>query len=98
MELEHEADGLVTYGRETGGVEGRQLFAREPDPAGRREVERPDAVQERALARAGLADDAEDLARVDVQVDATQDLERPSHVLEGLREVLDDDEGLCHGS
>ena len=59
----------------------RQLFAGEADRARRREVERADAVQERATCpRPTGPDDREHLALVDGDVDAPEHVERAPHV------------------
>ena len=71
--------------------------ARRIDPLGG-DVERADAVQERRLARAGRADDADHLAVVDLHVDAPEHLERAPHVAERLLDVVRDDERLAHGT
>ena len=70
----------------------------EPDPrdldhAVRRVLQEVDAPKERRLARSRPAEDHDDLAGVDLHVDALQDLVRP----EVLVEVLDPDDGVAVG-
>src|SRR5260221_14279612 len=70
VELEDEPDGSIPDCGEARRAEGGQLFAGEPDAPGGREIQRADAGEKRALSGAGRSDDAEDLPRVDVEVDA----------------------------
>ena len=73
VELEDEAEGLVA---QLVALAGRQVVdasAVEADAALVGPVEGAEQVQQRALAGAGGADDAEELAGADVQVDAAQD-------------------------
>src|SRR6187551_1222030 len=94
VELKNEPDLAISYGGESTGVHARQLLAGQPDTTASRQIQRADAMQERALSRARCADDREKLARVDVQVDALQDLERLPHVQKRLMEALDQDQRL----
>ena len=69
------------------------LVPSDEDLARRRRLEQVDAAQQGGLARAGRPDDADDLARVDVQVDVLEHLELP----EGLVQVPDRDDGRAGG-
>jgi hypothetical protein len=97
VELEDEADGAVAESRQARTAHGGELFAVHRDGAGAHDVERADAVEQRRLAGARLADDADHLAFVDGEIDAAQDLERSSHVLERLLHAGGNDEGTCGG-
>ena len=66
-------------------VAGGDLDAADPDPAGLDRLEQVDAAQERRLARARRADQADDLVLGDVEVDPAQHLE----LAEGLVQALD---------
>src|SRR5690606_11997741 len=81
-----------------------QLFAAQAQAATRRQIQRADAMQERALACTRRADDAHHLALFDLEIDAAQHFEAIAHVHEHVYELLDDDErftavffGLVHG-
>jgi hypothetical protein len=74
--LEHEADLPGPQRRELGVAERRGVVAGHQHLSGRRAVERADDVQQRRLARPRGADDGGQLAAVDGQVDARQDLQR----------------------
>ena len=86
--LEHHADLLAHLVDVRLGVV--DLGVLEPDLAARGLLETVDAAQQRRLARAGRAEDDDDLALVDVDVDALEHLE----VAEGLAQVLDADDRL----
>jgi hypothetical protein len=60
------------------------LLAFDVDPAGVDRLEEVDAPQQRGLAGAGRADQADDLVLGDDQVDAPQHLERPERLVEPL--------------
>ena len=86
--LEHHADvlaHLVDVGLGVG-----DLDVLEADLAARRLLEPVDAAQHRRLARARRPQDHDDLALLDLQVDALENLERA----EGLPQVLDADDRL----
>ena len=76
MELEHEADLPVPDGGE--GL--RALLAEDeavqPHGSGGRDVERPQQVEQRALARAARADDGHELPASHREIQARQDLDR----------------------
>ena len=63
---------------------GGDLLALDDDPAGIDRLEQVDAAQERRLAAARRADEADDLVLGDVEVDAAQDLERAERLVEAL--------------
>src|SRR5262245_46917501 len=94
MELKDEANLTVAYGRQATRAHLGELLAGQANAAAGRQVERADAMQERALAGARSAHDGQELARVDVQIDAAQHLERLPHVQEGLVQALNQDERL----
>ena len=76
--LEHHRDAAL-LGREAGDV-----AAEEPDRAGRRLLEAGDGAQQRGLAAAGGAEDRDEFARRDGEVDAAQDGLRPVADLEAV--------------
>ena len=90
--MEHEADVPVADVGEAVLVEVRNVLAGEDQLARARNVETADDVHQRRLARPGWADDGDELAVLDAQVDAPErlDLERARPV--GLADVdeLDD--------
>lgn len=92
VKLEDEADRLVAQGGQAraGQVGGRLPV--EPDDAGAGQVERADAVHQRALAGAGFADDGEHLALLDREIDSLEDLEGLTLVLVRLVQCLDLDQ------
>src|SRR5688572_24136036 len=94
MKLEDEADLTVAHAGKPRGGHLRQFFAGQPDTAAAGQIERADAMEERALARSRGAHDRQELARVDVEVDAAQDLEGLAHVEEGFVQVFDEDQRL----
>jgi hypothetical protein len=77
VELEDQADAAVAHARQLPGAELLNLPPLEPDFARVRQVEGPEDVQERALARAGGAGDRQALPRQHGQVDRAQDLDAP---------------------
>jgi hypothetical protein len=81
--LEHEPDRALLH-RQEGGV-----VAAEQDAAAVRRVEPGDDAQQRRLARARGAEQAEQLARAHVEVEVVQHGGR----VEGLRQALDADRG-----
>ena len=92
--LEHHADVLAQL--VDVAALGREVLAVEPDVARVRGLEQVEAAQEGRLARTRGADDGDDLAGIDGQVDALEYLERA----EALAQALDADErliGLCGG-
>jgi hypothetical protein len=66
--LEHHAD-VAARGAQLGVAELQQVAAVDDDLAAGGAVEQIEAAHQRAFARAAAADDAEHLARLDVQVD-----------------------------
>ena len=92
--LEHHADVLAQL--VDVAALGRKVLAVEPDVARVRGLEQVEAAQEGRLTRTRGADDGDDLARIDGQVDALEHLERT----EALAQALDADErliDLCGG-
>ena len=89
VELKHEADVAIAHRRQARAAHGRELFTAEANPPGARQIERADAVQQRALAGTRLPDDGQDLPGVDGQIDALQHLEGAPHVLKALLQVFD---------
>ena len=59
------------------------------DGAGGRPLKEVDAANERRFARAGHADDAVDIAFVDIKVDVLEGLDRLGLSLEGLGQMLE---------
>ena len=90
--LKHHAD-LLPQGVEV-DLEVHEILPVEPDVAGIGFLQQIDAAQQRGLAGAGRADDAHDLAAVDLQVDALEHVE----VAEGLFELFDFDDGIVRHS
>ena len=66
-------------------------LAADLDPAGPGVEQEPDALQDRGLARARLADEAEALARADREADVVEDLPRLVAEAEGDRQAVDRD-------
>lgn len=92
--LEHHADVLTQFVNVA--ALGREVLAMEPDMARVRSLEQVEAAQEGRFARTRGADNGDDLAGVNGQVDALEYLERA----EALAQALDADErliGLCGG-
>ncbi len=85
--LEDDPDPLAD--RRHVGALARDLLALEEDAAGLDRLEQVDAAQEGALAAAARADDGEDLAQVDAEVDAVQH----EVVAEALADGLELDRG-----
>ena len=63
---------------------GGDLLALDDDPAGVDRLEQVDAAQERGLARARRADEADDLVLGDHEVDPAQDLELAERLVQAL--------------
>ena len=76
------------------GVGARDAILLDPDLAGVEVLEPVHAAQEGALARAGRADDEDDLALGDLEVDAPEGLD----LAEVLARVLDPNYAVVHGS
>ena len=70
-------------------------LAADLDPAGPGVEQQPDALQDRGLARARLADEAEALARADREADVVEDLPRLVAEAEGDGQAVDRD--VAHG-
>ncbi len=96
VKLEDEPDGLVAQRGEARAAERGGGLAVEKDGTAGGQVEGADAVQERRLAGARGADDGDELALVDVERDAPQDLERAPIVVVRLVDVFDFDERRGH--
>src|SRR6267142_5521196 len=75
MKLEHKSELAVPELRRAAGLEVGIARAVEPDIAGSRAVQRTEQMQQRALPGAGSADDRDELAAPDLDIDAAQDLE-----------------------
>lgn len=69
--LEDRADAAAGIA-ESGGAEGGEVLAVDDDLARRRALQQVEAACERALARAGRADDGEDLAGGDGELDVVE--------------------------
>jgi hypothetical protein len=95
VELKDEADGSVAERREPGAGELRQLGVVDLQRSRSDDVEGADAMKEGRFARPGLTHDAHHFPLVDREIDAAQNVERPSHVLEGLLHVSGNDDGAC---
>ena len=94
VELEDEAEGVVAeVGAAPGAGVGEGASAVE-DAAGVGAVEGAGDVEEGGLAGAGGADDGDELAGVEGEGDAAEDLEASGSHLVGLGDVEDLDEGL----
>ena len=61
-------------------------------------VEQVDAAHQRALARAGAPDDAEDFALLDVQVDVLERFDRPLGALVSQGQIPNVDHVVSHGT
>ena len=86
--LEHHADVAPRYPQ---GVtaERRQFAPADDHLAGRRAVQQVDDTDQRTFAGAAAADDAEDLARLDVKVDAAKRFDGAGRPLVRLKNTLE---------
>ena len=76
MKLKHKAQLAISELREGRGIEIGVARAVEPHiPAGRT-IQRAEQVEQRALPSARCADDGNELAPMDLELDRAQDLER----------------------
>src|SRR6266516_599273 len=73
--LEHHADLLVANGGEPALAHARDLDPIDEDLAAGRVVEPGDDAEQRAFAAARRPDDAHELAALDAEADAVQDLD-----------------------
>ena len=101
--LEHHADVLAEF-IDIAAL-GREVLAMEPDMARVRGLEQVEAAQEGRLTRARGADDGDDLAGINGQVDALEYLERAKALAQalnaderlfGLRGRSAGSNGICH--
>jgi hypothetical protein len=88
VELKDEADHVAAEARRV--AQPRHRDAVDQDVAGVGAVESADQLQQRALARAGRARQGDELARLEIERDASQRLD-PAVV--ALRDALDGDRG-----
>ena len=88
--LEYHAD-LASRGAQLLVGERGHVRAVDCDGAAGGPLEQVHAADQRALARAGEADDAEDLARLDVEGDVLESVDGGAAGAEGLAEVADFD-------
>lgn len=72
MELENEADGLAAVEREPLLGRVREVDAAVTEFAGGRDIEATELVEVRSLARAGRAEEHDELASSQIEVDAGQ--------------------------
>ena len=85
--LEDHANGLAQIDELLAGIVGH-IGAIDEHAARRGTLEQVDAANERRLARARLADDAEHVARLNMQVDIAQRLVRAGRADIGFRKVV----------
>ena len=85
--LENHANGLAQIDELLAGIVGH-IGAIDEHAARRGTLEQVDAANERRLARARLADDAEHVARLNMQVDIAQRLVRAGRADIGFRKVV----------
>lgn len=99
MVLEHEADGVAAQMRDLGIAERGGILPLDQEPARGRPVEQADDVEQGALARAGRADQREELAVIELEVDVVQHLGlvRLTDVV-GLADLLEPEDFASHGS
>ncbi|MCY1295995.1 hypothetical protein D9M70_453610 [compost metagenome] len=90
--LEDEAEGAAAQGRQLIGIEVGDALAVDQIVAAGRLIEAAENVHQRRLAGAGLADDRHELARLDIEGEAVQDLDGEIAVEIGLADVLERDE------
>src|ERR1700728_1114416 len=74
--LKEEADRVASQTRQLALAERGQVLSAEEDPPARRPVERAEQLQQGRLAGAAGADDRDELARGDVEVDRVEGAER----------------------
>ena len=98
VELEDEADVLAAVLRERGVGRRREIEVLEAHPAGRRRVEAAEDVEQRGLAAARMAEQDEQLARDDVEIDAAQRRHLDLAHLVDLREAAHFEERPGHGA
>ena len=88
VKLEHEPDLVAAVGRQALAAVVRHVLAREQHMAGGKPVHAAEDVQERGLARAGLADDDADLPLVDRKRRVLQRLNAHVSHLIGLTDMV----------
>src|SRR5690606_38108955 len=96
VELEHEADMLGTPAGQLAGLELVDTLAVDADAAGGGRIQAADQVQQGGLARARRAHQGEEIATLDVEVDAVQHLDLLLATDVMLGELPDLDQGLGH--
>ena len=99
VELEHEAQRQPPLQRQAGIVQFADILAQQAVAPCAGALQQAQDVQQRALARARRADQRDELAAVDAQVQAVQHLHlvgQPGVV--GLAQALQDDQRLGHGA
>src|SRR5262245_13682998 len=92
VELEYETDVAISKARPSGFRQSEYILIAEADGAGRRAVEGPHDVQERALPDSGGAEDRDDLPLRDVEVAASKNVEGAARREEILHDPADPDE------
>ncbi len=92
--LEHESHPLAAKAGERVVVERREIGAVDEDLAAVGPVESGDEVEQRRLADAGLAHDADELATCDLEVEAPQ-YGQPARAGEGLADGAKGEHGGC---
>ncbi len=96
VELEHEADMVAAPGRQLAAAEAVDALALDLDLAAGGAVETADEVEQGGLAGTGGTHEGNEVAALDLQVDAVQDLHLLRAALIGLDDVAQGDEGR-HG-
>ncbi len=87
MKLEHETDGLVPEGGEFLGLHHAQIRAANDDRAAVRPIQSPQQVQQGRLAGSRLSNNRHQIARLDDQVDASENLDPALAVPIGFEQV-----------
>ena len=96
MELVDEAQRVAAQPGAAVIVEAGRFLAMDADRAFEAAFEETDRLEQGRLARARRAEQRDDLARVDVEVDAAQHVDGDSALLEAAPEAADGEDGLTH--
>ena len=94
--LEHDPHVGASEAGERVLAHAGEVLAERGDPPGGRGLEPAHQHEERGLAGAGRADEAERLAAADLERDPTQNVDRAGVAFEGERDILEGDDGSRH--
>src|SRR6185295_7467156 len=90
-ELEDESDRPAAPRRERAAAESSDRGSADGDGSGGGLVHSPDQMEQRRLAASRLADDRDELAAADLEVDGAKRVERAGGRVEGAGEALERD-------